>query len=114
MRAFTCYFAIALCLFLHVPAALAQEDEPESFVAISEIGDFQDGMILASLTDSSLDAIEGAGLCIGCPSINIQIGIAPIVQLNLINQVSFALGRNITQISGASAVNAAGGSVRRP
>jgi hypothetical protein len=113
MRARSCYLAIALCMLVYAPAVLAQDEVPDSFIAVSEIGDFPHEMILASLTDESLDAIEGAGLCIGCPSINVQIGISPIVQFNLINQISFALGNNITQISGASAANLAGGSVRR-
>ena len=114
MKAPICYLAVALCLFLHVPPALALEPEPDSFVATSELDDFSQGLLLASLSDERLDAIEGEGLCIGCPSINFQIGISPIVQINLINQISFALGADITQLSGASAVNLAGGPVRRP
>ena len=114
MSPLSCYLALTLCLSVPMGSVLAQEDETGMFVAMSEIEDSSHGTILAALTDESLDAIEGAGLCIGCPSINIQIGISPVVQVNLINQISFALGNNITQLSGASAVNLAGGSVRRP
>ena len=114
MRQRTCYLALALCLSVPVGPVLAQEDKTGRFVAVSEIEDSSAGTLLAALSDERLDAVEGAGMCIGCPSLHIQIGIAPIVQVNLINQLSFALANNITQLLGASAVNVAGGSVRRP
>jgi hypothetical protein len=114
MRPRSCYLALALCLSVQMGAVFAQADETDRFVAVSEIEEPSHGTILAALSDESLDAVVGAGICIGCPSIHIQIGISPIVQVNLINQISFALGNNITQHSGASAANLASGSVRRP
>ena len=114
MRPLSCYAALALCLSVQMGPVLAQEDETGMFIAVSEIEDSSNGTRLAALSEERLDAVEGAGLCIGCPSLHIQIGISPILQVNLINQISFALGNNITQLSGASAVNLAGGSVRRP
>jgi hypothetical protein len=114
MRPRSCYLALAMCLSVPMGPVLAQEDVTGMFVAVSEIEESSNGTLLAALSDERLDAVEGAGLCIGCPSINVHIGIAPVVQVNLINQISFALGNNITQLLGASAVNVAGGSVRRP
>jgi hypothetical protein len=114
MRPSSYYVALALCLSVQMGPVLAQEDETGMFVAVSEIEGPSYGTKLAALSDDSLGAVEGAGMCIGCPSLHIQIGISPIVQVNLINQLSFALGNNITQLLGASAVNVAGGSVRRP
>jgi hypothetical protein len=99
--------AVGLCLF--VTPAMADDEASETFIAISEIEEHNDQEALPALSDSSLESIEGAGICFGCPSINVNIAVAPIAQFNIINQVSFALGRNITQSSFASAINNAGG-----
>ncbi|WP_447599725.1 hypothetical protein [Nitrospira sp. Nam80] len=104
------YFAIALGLSLLGTPVMAENDGSDPFMAISEIGEDRQGESLTPLSDSSLDSIEGAGICLGCPSINVNIAIAPIAQFNIINQVSIALGRNIDQSSFASAINNTGGS----
>jgi hypothetical protein len=114
MRMLNYCFAMAFGLSMISAPVLAQEVEIDSFVAISEIGDSNQEIVLTPLPDGSLDSIEGTGICFGCPSINLHITVAPITQLNVINQISFALGRNITQTSGASAFNTAGGFLRRP
>jgi hypothetical protein len=113
MKRLNRHVAIALGLVLCGAPALAQEADPGPFVAISEIETLDHETPLSPLPDSNLESIEGTGLCFGCPSISFNIVVAPITQLNIINQVAFAIGRNITQISGATAVNTVGGLVRR-
>ena len=99
------YFAIALGLSLLGTPVMAETDGSDPFIAISEIGEDHQGGFLTPLSDSSLDAIEGAGICFGCPSINVYVAVAPIAQLNVINQISFAVGRNINQSAAVSATN---------
>jgi putative transposase len=100
--------AAGLCLFV-TPVMADDDDARETFIAISEIEGPNEQGALSTLPDSHLDSIEGVGICFGCPSINLSIAVAPITQFNIINQVSFALGRNITQSSFASAINNTGG-----
>ena len=96
-------------VFVCAAPVLAEEDGRGSFVAISEIERPLQDVVLTPLPDSSLDSIEGAGACFVCPSINVNIVVAPITQFNVINQIAVALGQNITQLSAASAVNSIGG-----
>jgi hypothetical protein len=74
----------------------AREDATGMLVAVSQIEGSSNGTILAALSDERLDAVEEVGLCIGCPSLHLEIGISPIVQVNLTNPIFFALGNNIT------------------
>jgi hypothetical protein len=72
----------------------AREDATGMLVAVSQIEGSSNGTILAALSDERLDAVEEVGLCIGCPSLHLQIDISPIVQVNLTNPIF--LGSRIT------------------
>jgi len=103
------YLATGLFLALAGTPALAQDGVVvNSFVATSELERSAE-TVLTPLPDSSLEFIEGMGGCFVCPSINLNIVVAPITQFNVINQIAVALGQNVTQVLGASAVNTLGG-----
>jgi hypothetical protein len=101
------YVATAFIVVLSTAPVLAQ-DEAGSFVAMSDLIVSHEETGLMPLPDTSLDSVEGTGFCIGCPKINLNIVVTPITQLNVINQISVALGRSITQISGVNASNTLG------
>jgi hypothetical protein len=104
------HLAVAVALCLSVLPAWAQNNQPESFVALTDIAPADQEAMLEPLSDSQLDSIHGAGVCFGCPSINVYIAVAPITQVNVITQLAFAVGQDITQIQGVSAVNQISGS----
>lgn len=109
MNTFNHYlFGMVLSVPLLATPVIALDDEANFFVAIENIVSQDAEVALRPFSDDRLASIEGEGICIGCSSINVHVGVSPITQFNFTNQLTFAFGKNISQSVGSVSSNNAG------
>jgi hypothetical protein len=80
-------------------SGLAVAQDSVNFLALQEVAG-----IPAPLSDRELASIEGTGICIGCPVI--QLNLSTLTQVNTNLQALLAVGSNISQIATGTLNNA--------